>query len=126
MRLCGQPAPGEPPASGANTTASCGEPVGALLPGKIVVTWSLDGFPSWRPPTANTTVGGLPARQTHAMAGWCAALGGSQTITVVIPLGGAAADNWVEMDACLRGPGLSRPEAQIAAMLASVRLSSGA
>jgi hypothetical protein len=33
--------------------------------------------------------------------------------------------HWYQMDACLRGPGLSRQEARIASMLASVRISPG-
>jgi hypothetical protein len=102
----------------AETSVVCGEPVGVLLPGTMVVKWSEEGFPSWRPPVANTTIGGRPASETHAMAAWCAPLHGTQAITVVIPLGGA----WYEMDACLRAPGLGRPQAEIAAMLKSVRL----
>jgi hypothetical protein len=33
------------------------------------------------------------------------------------------ADNWYELDACLRGPGLAQQEAAISAMLKSVRIS---
>jgi hypothetical protein len=103
------------------TTAQCGEPVAALPPGTILVTWSENGFPSWRPPAPNTIVGGHPARQTRAMASWCAALDGTQTVTVEIPLG-TTADNWVQMDACLRAPDLPQHEAQLAAMLRSARI----
>jgi hypothetical protein len=100
------------------TTATCGEPVAALPPGAILVTWTESGFPDWRPPAPNTTVGGHPARQARAMASWCAGLDGTRTVTVVIPLG-ATAGNWVEMDACLRAPGVAQHEAQLAAMLRS-------
>jgi hypothetical protein len=103
------------------TTAQCGEPVAALPPGTILVTWTESGFPDWHPPAPNTTVGGHPARQTRAMASWCTALDGTQTVTVVIPLG-ATAGNWVQMDACLRAPDLPQHEAQLAAMLRSARI----
>jgi hypothetical protein len=51
---------------------------------------------------------------------WCRTLGGSRTITAVIPQG--ARDNWYEMDACLRGPGLPAEQAEITAMLKTVRI----
>lgn len=109
--------------SSTETSVYCAAPVGALLPEQLIVEWTARGFPFRQQPAPNTTVGGLPARETHIMSGWCAALRGSQAITVVIPVGGAGTSNWIEMDACLRGPGLSRPQAQIAAMLTSVRFS---
>lgn len=103
------------------TTETCGEPVAALPPGAILVTWTERGFPDWHPPAPDTDVGGRPARQTRAMASWCAALDGTQTVTVVIPFG-VTADNWVEMNACLRAPDLPQHEAQLAAMLRSARI----
>jgi hypothetical protein len=74
-------------------------------------------------PKANTTVAGRRAAETKTSGGWCAVLGAAETITVVIPR--AEPGHWYQMDACLRGPGLSRQEARIASMLASVRISPG-
>ena len=47
-------------------------------------------------------------------------MGGTETITVKIPRN--IAMNWYEMDVCLRGPGLSPRQAEISAMLRSVRM----
>lgn len=101
----------------------CHEPVVALPPGRMLVTWTAQGFPNWRKPVMTTTVGGRVASETNAMSSWCKGLGGTETITVVIPR--SLADNWYQMDACLRGPGLSGAEAQVAAMLNSVRIAPG-
>jgi hypothetical protein len=37
----------------------------------------------------------------------------------------AGPGTWYQMDACLRGPGLPRQEAQISSMLSSVRITPG-
>jgi hypothetical protein len=50
-------------------------------------------------------------------------MSGTQTITVMIPR--ARPGKWYQMDACLRGPGLPKQEAQISSMLRSVRISPG-
>jgi hypothetical protein len=101
----------------------CHQPVVALPPGRVLVTWTEQGFPNWREPVMTTIVGGRPASETYAMGSWCKDLGGTQTITVVIPR--SLADNWYQMDACLRGPGLAGSKAQIATMLSSVRIAAG-
>ena len=74
-------------------------------------------------PKANTTVAGRKAVETRTSGGWCVTLGGAETITVMIPR--TAPDNWYQMDACLRGPGLAQQEAEISSMLKSVHISSG-
>jgi hypothetical protein len=98
----------------------CGSPVSELPAGGVLVRWSADGFPTWNMPKANTIVGSRPAAETRTSGGWCASLGAPETITVIIPRG--VTDNWYQMDACLRGPGLPQQEAQIAFMLSSVRI----
>ena len=103
-------------------TTVCGDPVGKLPPGGVLVRWNADGFPNWNMPEANTAIGGRPATETRTSGGWCATLGGTETITIIIP---RASDNWYQMDACLRGPDLAHDEAQISAMLGSVRIAKG-
>jgi hypothetical protein len=63
---------------------SCGYPVGKLPPWGILVRWDADGFPTWQMPKANTTAGGRAAVETRTTGGWCATLGGTETITVMI------------------------------------------
>lgn len=101
----------------------CQQPVVALPPGRVLVTWSEHGLRNWHKPLATMLVSGRLATETNSMAGWCKSLGGTETITVVIPR--SLADNWYEMDACLRGPGLTNSETQIAAMLSSVQIAHG-
>jgi hypothetical protein len=101
-------------------TISCGDPVSALAPGGVLVRWSGNGAPRWHAPTANTTVGGRPATETVTASAPCRALGGTRAITVVIP--DNSASSWYEMDACLRGPGIPAEQAEITAMLKTVRL----
>jgi hypothetical protein len=84
--------------------------------------WDEDGFPAWHAPRANTRIGGRPATETVTVGRWCQALGGSRTITVIIP---RDSDNWYEMDACLRGPGIPAEQAEITAMLKTVRFAPG-
>jgi hypothetical protein len=104
------------------TSVSCGDPVSKVAPGAMLVRWDEDGFPNWHAPRSNTKIGGRPATETVTTGSWCQALGGSRTITAVIPLD---SDNWYEMDACLRGPGIPAEQAEITAMLKTVRLTPG-
>jgi hypothetical protein len=64
-----------------------------------------------------------PGRLVTALEGWCASLGGTETITVTIPRD--TPDNWYQMDACLSAPNLPQPEAQISAMLHTVQIAGG-
>jgi hypothetical protein len=102
---------------------SCGHPLNTLPPGGILVSWNADGFPLSHPPEPNTTIAGRKAIETRSTGGWCATLRGTETITVKILRD--VPDNWYEMDACLRSPGLARQEAEIASMLSSVRIAKG-
>jgi hypothetical protein len=101
------------------TSVSCGDPVSKVAPGGVLVRWDENGFPNWHAPRSNTKLGGRPATETVTAGRWCQALSGSRTITAVIPLD---SDNWYEMDACLRGPGIPAEQAEITAMLKTVRL----
>jgi hypothetical protein len=100
-----------------------GFPVDTLAPGGVLVRWDVHGFPDWHMPKPNTTIAGRPAVETKTSGGWCARLGGTETIAVIIPRG--TPDNWYQMDACLTAPDLPQQEAQIAAMLSTVQIASG-
>ncbi len=108
---------------GGKVKSICHEPVVALPPGRMLVTWTEQGFPNWHKPVMTTIVAGRPASETFGLASWCKGLGGTKTITVVIPR--SLADNWYQMDACLRGPGLTGSEDQVAAMLSSLQIAHG-
>jgi hypothetical protein len=110
-------------ASPGRVAETCAYPLRVLPPGGVLVRWNANGSPTWRMPKANTTVAGREAVETRTVGGWCAVLGATETITVMIPH--AAPGHWYQMDACLRGPGLPRQEAQISSMLSSVRINPG-
>ena len=110
-------------ASPGRTAETCAYPIRVLPPRGVLVRWNANGLPNWRMPKATTTVAGRGAVESRARGGWCAVLGGAETITVLIPR--AASGKWYQMDACLRGPSLPEQEAQISSMLSSVRISPG-
>ena len=105
------------------TAETCAYPLRVLPPEGVLVRWNANGLPNWRMPKANTTVAGHGAVESKTRGGWCGVLGGTETITVMIPRAGPG--KWYQMNACLRGPGLPRQEAQISSMLSSVRISPG-
>ena len=104
-------------------SSTCSYPVGTLPPGGVLVRWDLDGFPDFRLTKPNATIGGRPALETKTSGGWCTSLGGTETITVMIPRD--TPDNWYQMDACLSAPDLPQQEAQISAMLHTVQIAKG-
>ena len=107
------------------TSVDCTNPVDVLPPGGVLVRWDDNGFPvSFWKPKPNTTIAGHPAEETVTSGpGWCASLGGAETITITIPR--HPPDNFYEMDACLSAPNLSQQQAQISAMLRTVHLAGG-
>ncbi|MGH3230097.1 MAG: hypothetical protein ACRDOA_16260 [Streptosporangiaceae bacterium] len=104
-------------------SVTCTSPVSTLPPGGVLVQWSADGFPGFRLPKPDATIAGRPALETRTSGGWCASLGGTETITVTIPRD--APDNLYQMQACLSAPNLPQQEAQISAMLHTVRIAAG-
>jgi hypothetical protein len=106
------------PADGA--VVCSGFPVDALAPGGVLVQWDVHGFPGFRLPGPNATIAGRPADQTKTSGGWCASLGGTQTITVKISRD--TPDDWYQMDACLTALNLLQQEAQLSALLRTVRV----
>ena len=103
------------------TAETCSDPIRVLPPGGVLVSWNANDLPNRPMPKATTTVAGRAAVESKAQAGWCTVLDGTETITVMIPR--TRPGTWYQMDACLRGPGLPGQEAQISAMLNSVRIS---
>ena len=108
-------------ASPGRIAETCDYPIRVLPPGGVLVRWNANSLPNWRMPKATTTVAGRRAVETRTRGGWCAVLGATETITVMIPRAGPG--KWYQMDACLRAPGLPQQEAEISAMLSSVRVS---
>ena len=104
-------------------SVSCSYPVDTLPPGGVLVRWDLDGFPGFRLTKPNATIGGRPALETKTSGGWCASLGGAETISVIIPRD--QPDNWYGLNACLSAPNLPQQEAQISAMLHTVQIATG-
>jgi hypothetical protein len=109
------------PAEGAMVCS--GFPVDALAPGGVLVQWDVRGFPGFRLPRPNATIAGRPAVQTKTSGGWCASLGGTETITVKIARD--PPDNWYQMDACLTALNLPQQQAQLSALLRTVHIASG-
>jgi hypothetical protein len=104
-------------------TVTCGDPIGTLPSGGVLVRWSADGFPGFRLPEPDATIGGRPALETKTSGGWCASVGGTETITVTIPRD--IPDNSYQMQACMSAPNLAQQEAQISAMLSTVEIARG-
>jgi hypothetical protein len=100
----------------------CAWPVRRLQPGGVLITWENRGFPGFSLQTQRGSalrVGGRSAKRSATRPGPCAAIGGDLTIEVAVarPL----ADNWTEVTACLRGPGLAQNERRVDALLASTK-----
>jgi hypothetical protein len=100
----------------------CGWPVDRLQPGGALVVWENRGAPGWSLASARGTevkIGGRKAKQEVSRPGKCAAIGADETIEVTIarPL----PNNWTDVTACLKGPGLAASERRIDALLGSTR-----
>ena len=67
------------------TAETCAYPIRVLPPGGVLVRWNANALPNWWMPKATSTVAGRGAVESKALGGWCAVLGGTETITVMIP-----------------------------------------
>jgi hypothetical protein len=76
--------------------------------------------PGRRTVSPASTIGGRPALETKTSGGWCSSLGGTETISVIIPRD--QPDNWYGLNACLSASNLPQQEAQISAMLHTVSI----
>lgn len=95
-----------------------------LDPGGIVVAVRFNGMPGSRAPAGGdpTMVAGLPARRSSGSANQaCAAIGGSQSITVVLP-SVPDASGWMAIDGCIAGPDVATADEELDAILASVTI----
>jgi hypothetical protein len=100
----------------------CGWPIKRLRPGGVLITWEERGFPGFSlksQPGSEVIVGGRSAKRSATRPGACGAIGGELTIQVAIAR--PAPDNWTEAIACIRGPGVSRNERRVDALLASTK-----
>jgi hypothetical protein len=99
----------------------CGLPLRHLNRGAVLV-WTEWGFPDWSfdkdAKGQPLTVGGRRARLLIEPG--CHQVGGEVSMKAVVERP-QAPDNWYELDACIRGPGVDQVEAQVRALLASTR-----
>ncbi len=103
----------------------CTWPVRRLRPGGVLVVWEDRGFPGWTlatTPGRPSRVGGRSAKRATTTGGACSAIGGDRTIEVAIA--SPENDNWTQVTACLRGPGLARNERRLDSLLESTRFAS--
>jgi hypothetical protein len=102
----------------------CGAALDRLEPAGVLLTWTAWGFPgrNYRTfPGQHTRIGGRPARvQVGPPDPGCAHIGGETSVTAAVARPNAG-DNWIEMDACLRGPEPGAGLAEVKAMLASTQ-----
>jgi hypothetical protein len=111
------------PCTRTSTETTCAPPLGALLPGAILVSWTRGGLPNWslaKQPGRSTTLAGRRAKVQIARPGACRYLGASETITAQVAL--SPRHSSLEMQACLRGSSTAPNEKRVLAMLASLRL----
>jgi hypothetical protein len=112
-----------------NTTITCTDPVSHLRPTSILADWTSNANPAGR----FRLQGGIPITIGGRRGRWLVQTGNTQaprlgqteTITVVVPMPGRS-DAWYQLTAFLRGPDTDWLEAQIKAMLRSVRWSPAA
>jgi hypothetical protein len=128
--LSNQPmvAPCKTTKSAKSTSVNCGLAVEHLGRGGVLAWWSLDSGPGWSfgkdAPGEPINVGGHRARLSMSMTPQCGRIGADAAIQVVVEPP-QVPDNWFQLDACIRGPGVSTAEAQVRALLASTRFGSG-
>jgi len=103
----------------------CSLPLRHLNRGAVLVWWTEWGFPDWSfdkdAKGQPFTVGGRRARLLIGPG--CHQIGGEVSMKAVVERP-QAPDNWYELDACIRGPGVDQAEAQVRALLASTRFGS--
>jgi len=103
---------------------ACGWPLEELAPNGVLVTWLttriLAPLPSAGDPVE---VNGATGRLQTEKPGSCSAVGASETLEVLVPIGQPKPWSNIDVLACLRGPDVATSEAQVRAMLASAKVS---
>ncbi|MFL5675818.1 MAG: hypothetical protein ACJ779_12475 [Chloroflexota bacterium] len=98
---------------------ACDWPLTTLSPGGVLVTWATTRILQPIPSGGDVTVNGGTTRSVIERPGTCAAIGGDETIQVLVPVRQPVAWSNVAAVACLRGPNIAAAEAQFRALLAS-------
>lgn len=104
-----------------NTTITCREPLEHLQRGSILVSWTTNGFPGWslrHAPGSQLRVGGREAK-LEVTSNSCG-IGADEMMQVVIAMP-ASADNWYQLDACIRAPNPASSEREVRQLLRTVR-----
>jgi hypothetical protein len=116
--------PSDPCDRTASSVACTRSSVTHLGPNGVLITWTHWGLlgRTFDPTRGRSlTVGGRTATLEQSDAsGSCLGIGGARQILVTVPIPDVI-DNWIEVEACVAGPDPSAAQAQIEAMLASVR-----
>jgi hypothetical protein len=104
-----------------NGVTTCGDPIGNLAPGGVLVSWGNVGYPHNGPeiPHPNARIDGQPAAIKVQRPGDCARIDGDETITADIARPGG---NHYEMVACLRGPNAPGNDTLARRMLAMTKV----
>jgi hypothetical protein len=117
--LSTQPAHNPCTTNGNETT--CGYPIRRLRPGGVLITWqypyALPGFSLGAGPRIK--IDSHPATQKTTKPGICRSIRADRTIDALIEL--APHSSYIELTACLRGPGLAQAEKSVDALLASTK-----
>ena len=105
------------------TAVTCSYLLKRLSAGGILVDWEENGLPGWTLDEAAgypISVDGHRGKESVLYWQGSCVSGTEQDIAVVIVR--SAADNYYEMNACLRGPDLADEQSEIQAMLASAKV----
>ena len=121
------PQPLREPCTSSASSVACRNAIDRLVPSSVLVSWWFWGFPGFdftKRPGDLTQVDGRVARLDNApdMA-TCTSMGGEGALTLIVQ-DPSIDEDWIELDACWRGPDSDGTRSQIDALIASVRWAS--
>jgi hypothetical protein len=112
------------PCTTSGNATTCGYPVHRLRPGGVLVIWQypyvLPGFSLGAGPRIK--IDSHAATKTSTKPGICRSIGADRTIDALVEL--VPHSSYLELTACLRGPGLAQAEKSVDALLASTKFTS--